>query len=54
MTQTTQSVSPLRQRMIDDMMMRKLSPRTQNPEPVYPFSKEPGPLSGPLSAYGNG
>ena len=30
MTQTTQSVSPLRQRMIDDMMMRKLSPRTQN------------------------
>jgi site-specific recombinase XerD len=30
MTQTTQSVSPLRQRMIDDMMMRKLSPKTQN------------------------
>ena len=29
MTQTTQSVSPLRQRMIDDMMMRKLSPKTQ-------------------------
>jgi uncharacterized protein YaaN involved in tellurite resistance len=25
MTQTTQSVSPLRQRMIDDMMMRKLA-----------------------------
>jgi len=30
MTQTTQSISPLRQRMIDDMMMRKLSPKTQN------------------------
>ena len=30
MTQITQSVSPLRQRMIDDMMMRKLSPRTQS------------------------
>ena len=29
MTQSTQSVSPLRQRMIDDMMMRKLSPKTQ-------------------------
>ena len=29
MTQLTQSVSPLRQRMIDDMMMRKLSPKTQ-------------------------
>ncbi len=27
MTQTTQSISPLRQRMIDDMMMRKLSPK---------------------------
>jgi len=30
MTQSTQSVSPLRQRMIDDMMMRKLSPKTQS------------------------
>ena len=30
MTQTTQSVSPLRQRMIDDMMLRKLSPKTQS------------------------
>jgi len=29
MTQTTQSISHLRQRMIDDMMMRKLSPKTQ-------------------------
>jgi len=29
MTQTTQPISPLRQRMIDDMMMRKLSPKTQ-------------------------
>jgi site-specific recombinase XerD len=30
MTQTTQSISPLRQRMIDDMLMRKLSPKTQH------------------------
>jgi site-specific recombinase XerD len=30
MTQTIQSGSPLRQRMIDDMMMRKLSPKTQS------------------------
>ena len=30
MTQTTQSVSPLRQCMIDEMMMRKLSPKTQS------------------------
>jgi integrase/recombinase XerD len=29
MTQNTQSVSPLRQRMLDDMCMRKLSPKTQ-------------------------
>ena len=30
MTQATQSISPLRQRMIDDMMLRKLSPKTQS------------------------
>ncbi len=29
MTHTTQSISPLRQRMIDDMTLRKLSPKTQ-------------------------
>jgi hypothetical protein len=29
MTQSTQTISPLRQRMIDDMRMRKLSPKTQ-------------------------
>jgi integrase/recombinase XerD len=29
MTQNTQSVSPLRQRMLDDMCMRKLSPKAQ-------------------------
>ena len=29
MTDTTQSISPLRQRMIEDMRMRKLSPKTQ-------------------------
>ena len=30
MTITTQSISPLRQRMIDDMRMRKLSEKTQS------------------------
>lgn len=30
MTQNTQVGSPLRQRMVDDMMMRKLSPHTQS------------------------
>ena len=30
MNPTTQSISPLRQRMIDDMRMRKLSPKTQS------------------------
>ncbi len=29
MTQTTQQISPLRQRMIEDMTLRKLSPKTQ-------------------------
>jgi integrase/recombinase XerD len=30
MTQTTKPISPLRQRMIDDMRMRRLSDRTQS------------------------
>jgi integrase/recombinase XerD len=30
MTHSTQAISPLRQRMIDDMRMRKFSPKTQN------------------------
>ena len=29
MTQTTQTISPLRQRMLDDMRLRKLAPKTQ-------------------------
>ena len=29
MTQSIQAVSPLRQRMTDDMALRKLTPRTQ-------------------------
>jgi hypothetical protein len=29
MTSTIKSITPLRQRMIDDMRMRKLSPKTQ-------------------------
>ncbi len=29
MAQSTQPISPLRQRMIEDMQMRKLSPKTQ-------------------------
>ena len=30
MTPSTQAISPLRQRMLDDMRMRKLQPRTQD------------------------
>ena len=30
MTPSTQSITPLRQRMIDDMRMRKLAPKTQS------------------------
>ena len=30
MIESTESISPLRQRMIDDMRMRKLAPKTQN------------------------
>jgi hypothetical protein len=30
MTSSTQTITPLRQRMIDDMRMRKLSPKTQS------------------------
>jgi len=30
MTHSNQSISPLRQRMIEDMTMRKLSPKTQS------------------------
>ena len=29
MTPSTQTISPLRQRMIDDMSLRKMQPRTQ-------------------------
>ena len=29
MTQSNKTLSPLRQRMLDDMTVRKLSPRTQ-------------------------
>ena len=29
MTSSTQNITPLRQRMLDDMRMRKLSPKTQ-------------------------
>jgi hypothetical protein len=29
MTQSTKPISPLRQRMIDDMTMRRLNPKTQ-------------------------
>jgi integrase/recombinase XerD len=30
MNASTQAISPLRQRMLDDMRMRKLSPKTQS------------------------
>ena len=34
MTQTTRPISPLRQRMLDDMRMRKLSDTTQGAFPA--------------------
>ena len=36
MTQSTQTVSPLRQRMTGDMTLRKLNPRTQDALSVDP------------------
>ncbi|MGF6598390.1 site-specific recombinase XerD [Paraburkholderia sp. GAS448] len=44
MTHTRQGISPLRQRMIDDMRMRQLSPRTQANylRIVREFSRFPG------------
>jgi len=36
MTDSNKSVSPLRQRMIDDMTMRKLNPKTQAGHPSIP------------------
>lgn len=30
MNSTTQTISPLRQRLLDDMRMRKLTPKTQS------------------------
>ena len=33
MTQSTQSISPMRQRMIEDMQMRKLAP--QDPDQLH-------------------
>ncbi len=42
MTDSNKSISPLRQRMIDDMTLRKLSPKDTSQLPaggdkVYPF-----------------
>jgi hypothetical protein len=41
MTHTTKPISPLRQRMIDDMMMRKLAPQTHT---VLLFNNSPATI----------
>ena len=41
MTHNTKPVSPLRQRMIEDMTLRKLSPKTQSQ--LYPGSEYTSP-----------
>jgi len=38
MNSTTETISPLRQRLLDDMRMRKLSPKTQS---GYPADSSP-------------
>ena len=47
MNTTTPVISPLRQRMLEDMRMRKLAPRTQSSyiRAVRHFTGYPGPLA---------
>jgi integrase/recombinase XerD len=49
MDSTTQAVSPLRQRMLDDMRMRKFSPKTQS---QYIRSKAVRRVPGPVTRHG--
>jgi hypothetical protein len=43
MTHSNQSTSPLRQRMIDDMTLRKLTPKTQATAHSLPGAHRPRP-----------
>jgi hypothetical protein len=45
MSATTHTISPLRQRMIDDMRMRKLAPKT------HPLSSRRVPVCGLSQAF---
>ena len=49
MTSSTQTISPLRQRMLDDMRMRKLSPKTQSQ--LYPCCQTIRGFSGAIARY---
>ena len=46
------AISPLRQRMIDDMRMRKLSPK--DAEPLHSRGAAVDRLSRPLARHGHG
>jgi hypothetical protein len=48
---STTSVSPLRQRMIEDMSLRNLAPGTQQ---AYMRLQEAGRLPAPLARHGDG
>lgn len=52
MTSSTHTISPLRQRMIDDMRMRKLSPKTQSSYQLYSCCKAIRRFPGAITRYG--
>ena len=47
---STTTLSPLRQRMIEDMSLRNLAPRTQV---LHPWLPQAGGVPAPLARYGN-
>ena len=51
MTHQGKSISPLRRRMIEDMTLRKLSPKTQSA--IHPLGEAAHPAPGPLAGYGH-
>ena len=52
MNDSPRKVSPLRQRMIEEMRMRQLAPKTR--DAVHSRSPSLHPISGPLTRYGHG
>ena len=48
---STRTVSPLRQRMVEDMSLRNLAPRTQ--EVLHPQLQEAGGVPAPLARHGD-